>query len=110
MSKTIQLRHVPDDLHRKLKARVALAGLPLSAYRLEEVRRMAERPMISELKSRLARRHRVTPAISPALALASALEDEEIVRKVLGRKPHRRSRFPHIVLSRTGRLSNSQVP
>jgi hypothetical protein len=30
MSKMIQLRHVPEDLHRKLKARAALSGLSLS--------------------------------------------------------------------------------
>lgn len=52
--KMIQLRHVPDDLHRKLKARAALAGLRLSDYLLQEVRRVAERPTIAELRSRLA--------------------------------------------------------
>ena len=36
MAKMIQLRHVPDDLHRKLKARAALAGLSLSDYLLRE--------------------------------------------------------------------------
>lgn len=69
MSKMIQLRHVPDDLHRRLKARAALAGLALSDYLLQEVRRVAERPTISELKSRIARRRRVTPTISPAKAV-----------------------------------------
>lgn len=44
MSKMIQLQPVPDDLHRKLKARAALAGMPLSDYLLQEVRRFAERP------------------------------------------------------------------
>jgi len=44
MSKMIQLRHVSDDLHRKLKARTALEGLSLSEYLLQEVRRVAERP------------------------------------------------------------------
>ena len=71
MSKMIQLRHVPDDLHRKLKARAALAGLALSDYLLQEVRRVAERPTITELKSRLARRPSVTPTISPAKAVRS---------------------------------------
>jgi antitoxin FitA len=44
MSKMVQLRHVPDDLHRQLKARAALAGLSLSDYLLLEVRRLAEPP------------------------------------------------------------------
>ena len=69
MPKMIQLRHVPDDLHRKLKARAALVGLPLSDYLLQEVRRVAERPTIAELRGRLARRRSVTPTVSPAKAV-----------------------------------------
>lgn len=74
MSKMIQLRHVPDDLHRKLKARAALAGIPLSDYLLQEVRRVAERPTISELKSRLARRPSLAPSLSPAKAVRAERE------------------------------------
>src|SRR3989337_1676280 len=55
MAKMIQLRHVPDDLHRKLKARAALEGLSLSEYLLKEVQRAAERPTLAELRQRLAR-------------------------------------------------------
>ena len=69
MPKMIQLRHVPDDLHRKLKARAALVGLPLSDYLLQEVRRVAERPRIAELRSRLAHRLSITPTVSPAKAV-----------------------------------------
>jgi len=35
MPKMIQLRHVPDDLYRKLKSRAALAGLPLATVGVE---------------------------------------------------------------------------
>ena len=49
MPKVIQLRHVPDDLHRKLKARAVLEGLSLSDYLLQEVRRVAERPTLTDL-------------------------------------------------------------
>jgi len=52
----IQLRHVPDDLHRKLKARAANAGMSLSDYLLREIRDIAERPTIAELRTRLAGR------------------------------------------------------
>jgi plasmid stability protein len=45
--KMIQLRQVPDDLHRKLKARAALEGLSLSDYLLAEIRRTAERPTVA---------------------------------------------------------------
>ena len=69
MSKMIQLRNVPDVLHRKLKARAALEGLSLSDYLIGEVRRAAERPSMSELRQRLAERERVTPDFSPAEAV-----------------------------------------
>jgi len=52
----IQLRHVPDDLHRQLKARAALAGMPLSDYLIREVRKIAQKPTLEELRARLAGR------------------------------------------------------
>lgn len=69
MSKMIQLRHVPDDLHRKLKVRAALEGLSLSDYLLQEVRRLAERPSLVELRNRLAQRSPVITRIPPAKAV-----------------------------------------
>jgi plasmid stability protein len=69
MSKMIQLRHVPDELHRKLKARAALSGLSLSDYLLQEVRRVAERPTIAEMMNRLAQRAPVNPTVPPAKAV-----------------------------------------
>jgi len=53
MSKMVQLRNVPDQLHRSLKARAALAGMSLSDYLLSEIREIAERPTLAELRSRL---------------------------------------------------------
>lgn len=55
MSVMIQLRNVPDDLHRKLKARAAEAGLSLSDYILNDVRRLAEQPTSGELRLRLSK-------------------------------------------------------
>ncbi len=69
MSKMIQLRHVPDLLHRKLKARAALEGMSLSDYLLEEVERLAERPTVGELRERLGQRSAIVPRISPAKAV-----------------------------------------
>ena len=69
MPKMIQLRHVPDDLHRKLKARAALEGLSLSDYLLQEVRRVAERPTLAELRHRLAQRAPVVTRVPPAKAV-----------------------------------------
>jgi plasmid stability protein len=65
----IQLRHVPDNVHRKLKARAALEGRSLSDYLLEEVRRVADRPTLAELRSRLAQRAPVVTRVPPAKAV-----------------------------------------
>ena len=66
MSTMIQIRHVPDPLHRKLKARAALEGKSLSDYLLREIRRIAERPTTEEIMERLARLPRVSPRVPPA--------------------------------------------
>ena len=59
MSRMIQLRNVPDALHRTLKARAAMAGMSLSDYLLSEIREVAERPTLTELRERLERRQPV---------------------------------------------------
>lgn len=56
MSKMIQLRNVPDALHRSLKARAAMAGMSLSDYLLMEIKEVAERPTLAELRERLHKR------------------------------------------------------
>ena len=74
MSKMIQLRNVPDVLHRRLKSRAALEGMSLSEYLLAEVRRAAERASVSELRQRLAQRLPVKPSVSPAQVLREERE------------------------------------
>ena len=69
MSKMIQLRHVPDALHRTLKARAALAGIPLSEYLIREVRKFAERPTVEEMRARLAAREAAGSRVDPTAAL-----------------------------------------
>ena len=49
----IQIRHVPDALHRKLKDRAAQQGKSLSDYLLLEIERIAELPTLEEMKARL---------------------------------------------------------
>lgn len=61
----IQIRHVPDRLHRKLKARAARQGRSLSDYLLREIERVAEQPTLEEFMARLDRRSAVTPRFSP---------------------------------------------
>lgn len=50
----IQIRNVPDELHRRVKARAALAGLSMSDYILRELERTMSRPTRQELLARLA--------------------------------------------------------
>jgi len=66
MSKMIQLRNVPDALHRTLKARAAMAGMSLSDYLLAEIREIAERPTLSELRERLHKRKPVPVQLDTA--------------------------------------------
>ena len=69
MSKTIQLRHVPDALHRELKARAALAGVSLSAFLLEELRHIAQNTTSEQMVARLKRREPYPGKRSPTEVL-----------------------------------------
>ncbi|MCI0412005.1 hypothetical protein L0222_04285 [bacterium] len=69
MSRMVQLRNVPETLHRKLKARAALSGMSLSDYLLLELRRLTDYPTYDELKERLNERRPVQPGVSPAEAV-----------------------------------------
>ncbi|MEX2280985.1 MAG: hypothetical protein WEE89_00690 [Gemmatimonadota bacterium] len=69
MSKMIQIRNVPDSLHKRLKARAAMAGMSLSNFLLEEARRLVERPTAAELRARLEARTAVKVSEAPAVAV-----------------------------------------
>jgi plasmid stability protein len=69
MSTMIQIRNVPDALHRKLKSRAALAGMSLSDYLLQQIRQVAEQPTIEEMKARLAKRSSVMLSVDTADAV-----------------------------------------
>lgn len=66
MSKMIQLRNVPDALHRSLKARAAMAGMSLSDYLLGEIKEIAERPTLAQLRERLHMRRPVAVELETA--------------------------------------------
>lgn len=57
MASTLQIRNVPDAVHRELRARAAAAGVSLSSYALGELVRVAERPPVGEVLRRAASRH-----------------------------------------------------
>lgn len=56
MSTMIQIRHVPDSVHRKLKARAAREGMSLSAYLLKEVEYLAKQLSWAEMEARISGR------------------------------------------------------
>ena len=66
MTKMVQVRNVPDALHRTLKARAAIAGMSLSDYLLEELREIAERPTLAEFRERLHTRRPVAETFDTA--------------------------------------------
>jgi len=67
----VQIRNVPDELHRELKSRAALAGMSVSEYLLLELRRSLERPTREELLRRLSKREPVRPRPTPAVAVGA---------------------------------------
>jgi len=66
MGRMIQVRNVPEVLHRSLKVRAATAGMSLSDYLLGELREIAERPTLAEFRERLHTRKPVPVALDTA--------------------------------------------
>jgi antitoxin FitA len=62
----IQIRNVPPELHRKLKAQAAREGLTLSEYMLRQAQRTAEVPTLEEAVRRIRSRKHVRLKTSPA--------------------------------------------
>ena len=58
MSKMIQIRNVPDDLHRDLKMRAAAAGMSMSDYIKQELSRRSRKSTIPEMIERRRARNR----------------------------------------------------
>jgi antitoxin FitA len=74
MPKMVQIRNVPDPLHRTLKARAAHAGQTLSDYLLAELARLAARPTRDEMLARIHSRKRVTLKTAAAVVIREARE------------------------------------
>lgn len=66
MATMVQIRNVPDELHRELKARAAQAGMTLSDYLLEEIRNLAVRPTMREWAKEVRKEEPVELFKSPA--------------------------------------------
>jgi antitoxin FitA len=74
MSKMVQIRHVPDTLHRKLKTRAAVSGQTLSDYLLTEMERLAALPTREQMLARIRSRARVTLKTSAAAVIRDERE------------------------------------
>jgi len=57
VSKNVQIRDVPDDVHAALRARAAAARRSLSEYLLEELETLAGRPSVADVIARAQARH-----------------------------------------------------
>lgn len=66
MSRMIQIRNVPDALHREVKARAARAGMSLSDFLLREVEQLVEAPPVEEILARAAARRRPRLSQTPS--------------------------------------------
>jgi len=66
MGSMMQIRNVPADVHRTLKARAAMAGLSLSDYVLAELTQIAQHPTREEILARIAQRPSVAARPRPA--------------------------------------------
>jgi plasmid stability protein len=71
MSSMIQIRNVPDRLHRDLKVRAAQTGMTLSDYLLAELQALAVRPTMREWLAGSRQWERVEVDESPAAAIAA---------------------------------------
>jgi plasmid stability protein len=71
----IQIRNVPDEMHRTLKVRAAAAGMSLSDYLLSELRHSTQRPTMAEMRARL-------EALPP---LHTATDPVDIIRELRDR-------------------------
>ena len=72
MSKMLQIRNVPDEVHRRLKSRAALAGMSMSDYVLREIEVVLSRPTRDEVFARIAE----LPPIDLDPPSAEVLRDE----------------------------------
>jgi len=67
--KLLQIRNVPEDVHRRLKARAAMEGQSLSEFALAELRRSLERPTRRDLIARVRSRERAMVSEDPVDAV-----------------------------------------
>ncbi|MCD0446598.1 hypothetical protein LO763_23550 [Glycomyces sp. A-F 0318] len=73
--KNIQVKNVPDEVHRVWKTRAAAEGMSLQEYLLRKLTREAQRPTVAEVLARV--EHRGGPALDHDEIVAMIREDRE---------------------------------
>jgi len=74
MATMIQIRNVPEDVHRTLKVRAAQAGMSLSEFLLREVIQVAQRPTVEEVLRRIEKRGPAQVSVDSAIAVRAERE------------------------------------
>lgn len=69
---SLQIRNVPEDVHRELKKRAAAMGMSLSEYALSELVRSTQQPTMEELVARI---QALPPVALPDNAVVDAIRD-----------------------------------
>ena len=77
MASLLQIRGVPEDTKRALKARAAASGRSLNSYLLDLLRREVSRPSVSEVLQRAAKRAERSSASSVSVLRAARDERQE---------------------------------
>jgi len=82
MSSLLQVRDVPEEARRGLKARAAARGQSLNSYLLELIEREVSRPTVAEVLERAAQRaERATASAVDVVADDRAERDDDLDRR-----------------------------
>jgi antitoxin FitA len=84
-TRMIQIRHVPEDVHRKLKERAKRAGMSLSDYLLQEVTLLSSQMSWDELFDEIDQEDPAPTGIDWTKAIRAGREERD--RELLGREP-----------------------
>jgi plasmid stability protein len=83
MGSLLQVRDVPEDARRTLKARAASCGQSLNSYMLDVIEREVARPTVAEVLARAAERtERASASALDVLDAARRDRDEQLMRRV----------------------------
>jgi len=88
----VQIRNMPDAIHRTVKARAAQEGMSLSDYLIREIRKSAERPTMAEMMERLSKLPPIITSKSSAEIVREGREERmrELDRRFDSRNRRRR--------------------